>query len=319
MRDKLYGLRLLYLTDKNAGNAEAEDKFHQIARAYEVLSDAQKRQVYDLEGFEGLEREEKSGGGNQHVSPFDAFFGGGGKPKGPDAAVDVSVTLEELYNGAQKQLQLTRNAICRKCRGTGAKDGKTTTCKTCGGQGVVLVTQRMGPGFNVQMQQQCPKCGGRGKVFKTHCPFCHGHKVVKEEKTLTADIERGMPSNHQIVFERESEQRPGMVPGDVIFRLHQVPHVRFRRANDDLHYEMNINLEEALLGYRKEVLHLDDRKVRVVQNEVTKPFQVRTIAGEGMPIHNFPSQKGDLHVLHQVVYPEELSEYQKQLIEELLD
>lgn len=308
-----------HYTDKNAGNAEAEEKFHQIARAYEVLSDAQKRQVYDLEGFEGLEREEKSGGGNQHASPFDAFFGGGGKPKGPDAAVDVSVTLEELYNGATKQLQLARNSICRKCRGTGAKDGKTTTCKTCGGQGVVLVTQRMGPGFNVQMQQQCPKCGGRGKVFKTHCPFCHGHKVVKEEKVLTAEIERGMPSNHQIVFERESEQRPGMIPGDVIFRLHQVPHARFRRANDDLHYELNINLEEALLGYRKEVLHLDNRKVRIVQAEVTKPFQVRTIAGEGMPIHNFPSQKGDLHVLHQVVYPEKLSDYQKQLIEELLD
>lgn len=86
----------------------------------------------------------------------------------------------------------------------------------------------MGPGFNVQMQQQCPKCGGRGKVFKTQCPHCHGHKVVTEAKLLTAEIERGMPSNHQIVFERESEQRPGMIPGDVIFRLHQAPHPRFR-------------------------------------------------------------------------------------------
>lgn len=91
------------------------------------------------------------------------------------------------------------------------------------------------------------------------------------------------------------------------------------RANDDLHYEMSISLEEALLGYRKEVLHLDNRKVRVLQAEVTKPFQVRSIAGEGMPIHNFPSQKGDLHVLHQVVYPTALSDFQKQLIEELLD
>lgn len=113
------------LTDKNAGNAEAEAKFHQIARAYEVLSDAQKRQVYDLEGIEGLERDEKGGSGH-HASPFDAFFGGGGggKPKGPDGSVDVTVTLEELYNGAQKQVQITRNSICRKCRGTGAKDGK---------------------------------------------------------------------------------------------------------------------------------------------------------------------------------------------------
>lgn len=114
------------VADKNAGDAEAATKFHQVTRAYEVLSDAQKRQVYDLEGLEGLEQEEKGGGGGHHASPFDAFFGGGGggKPKGPDAAVDVTVTLEELYNGAQKQVQLSRNSICRKCRGTGAKDGK---------------------------------------------------------------------------------------------------------------------------------------------------------------------------------------------------
>lgn len=108
--------------DKNAGDAEAEQKFHEIARAYEILSDADKRQVYDLEGFEGLERDEQNNG--RQASPFDAFFGGGGKPRGPDAAVDMPVTLEELYNGAEKQAQFTRNVICRKCRGTGAKDGK---------------------------------------------------------------------------------------------------------------------------------------------------------------------------------------------------
>ncbi|TYZ64947.1 hypothetical protein PybrP1_013226 [[Pythium] brassicae (nom. inval.)] len=312
-------LSLKYHPDKNAGDAEAATQFHQVTRAYEVLSDAQKRQVYDLEGIEGLEQEEKGGGGHHHASPFDAFFGGGGKPKGPDVAVDVTVTLEELYNGAQKQVQLSRNGICRKCRGTGAKDGKTTTCKTCGGQGVVLVTQRMGPGFNVQMQQQCPKCGGRGKVFKTQCPHCHGHKVVKEEKLLTAEIERGMPSTHQIVFERESEQRPGMVPGDVIFRLHQAPHARFRRADDDLHYELEISLEEALLGYRTEVLHLDARRVVLATTDVTKPFAVRRVAGEGMPVHNFPSQKGDLHVRHEIKFPDALTDAQRQLVEELLE
>lgn len=91
-----------------------------------------------------------------------------------------------------------------------------------------MVQQRMGPGFTVQMQQPCSKCGGKGRVFRHHCPHCHGHKVVKEEKTLVAEIERGMPSNHHIVFERASEQRPGMIPGDVIFRLHQVPHAHFR-------------------------------------------------------------------------------------------
>ncbi|KAG6591162.1 chaperone DnaJ [Phytophthora cinnamomi] len=309
-------LSLKFHPDKNKGDEEAESRFHEISRAYEVLSDPQKRQVYDLEGFEGLEREEQSAG--RPSSPFDAFFGGGGKQRGPDAAVDMAVTLEELYNGAQKQAQFSRNVICRKCRGTGAKGGKTTTCKTCGGSGHVLVEQKMGPGFTVQMQQPCPKCGGKGKTFKHACPFCHGNKVVKEDKVLTADIERGMPSSHQIVFERESEQRPGMVPGDVIFRLHQVPHNRFRRAGDDLHYDLDISLEEALLGYKKPMKHLDDRTVVLTNAKVTTPFEVRTVEGEGMPVHNYPSQHGNLHVHHEIRFPKKLSVEQKELVKELL-
>ena len=221
-------LSLKYHPDKYTGDEEdIESRFHDIARAYEVLSDPQKRQVYDLEGIAGLQREEQSAG--RPSSPFDAFFGGrSGQQRGPDAAVDIPLTLEELYNGAQKQAQFSRNVICRKCRGTGAKGGKTSTCRQCRGKGHVIVEQQVGPGFTVQMQQPCPTCNGRGKTFKTACPFCHGHKVVEEDKVLTADVERGMPSMHQIVFERESEQHPGMVPGDVIFRLYQLPHDRFR-------------------------------------------------------------------------------------------
>lgn len=181
-----------------------------------------------------------------------------------------------------------------------------------------MVNQRMGPGFTVQMQQQCPKCGGKGKVFKTQCPHCQGQKVVKEDKVLTAVVEKGMPSNHQIVFERQSEQRPGMVPGDVIFRLHQVPHARFRRAGDDLHYQLVVSLEEALLGYSKTVQHLDNRRVPLGSADVVKPFQVNTVAGEGMPVHNFPSQRGDLHVQHEIVFPAKLTAQQKQLVEQLL-
>ena len=217
-----------------------------------MLSDPEKRQVYDLEGIEGacgvcacggggavtrarvralaaplhrstahsalatlslscahagLERHEK--GGNQPASPFDMFFGGGGggRRKGNDAQVEIEVTLEELYNGGQRQARISRNVICPKCRGTGAKDGEQTTCTKCGGRGVRMVQQQMAPGFVVQMQEQCDACGGKGKMFKSKCPHCHGNKIVPNEKTLTAHIERGMPSNGEIRFERESEQR----------------------------------------------------------------------------------------------------------------
>lgn len=86
----------------------------------------------------------------------------------------------------------------------------------------------MGIGFNVQVQQPCPKCGGHGKTFKKKCPHCHGHKVTAEKKDFVVEIERGAPSNHKIVFERQSEQSPGMLPGNVIFQLHTEPHLAFR-------------------------------------------------------------------------------------------
>ncbi|OQS05603.1 hypothetical protein THRCLA_02289, partial [Thraustotheca clavata] len=326
-------LSLQYHPDKNPGNTEADTKFQKISKAYEVLSNAETRDIYDLEGVEGLERHANQG--NRPSSPFgrvfalgykntidsrvDAFFGGGGgKPRGPDATVDIPVTLEELYNGAEKQARFMKNVICRKCRGSGAKDGKMKTCKTCGGQGFVLVQQQMGPGFTVQMQQQCPKCGGKGKTFKHKCPHCNGNKVVAEEKIITGVIERGMPSNHEIVFERESEQRPGMIPGNVIMRLIQQPHKTFRRTGDDLHADITISLKDALLGFESSLIHLDERKVTVEADGVTTPFEVRVLSGEGMPHHNFPSQHGDLHVLHRIQFPKQLSPAQKELVERLL-
>jgi DnaJ-class molecular chaperone len=291
----------------------------------QVLSDPEKRQVYDLEGVEGLERHEKGGG--QAMNPFDMFFGGGqggGRRKGPDAQVEIDVTLEELYNGGQRQARISRNIICPKCRGTGAKDGATTKCNACQGRGVRMVQQQMAPGFVVQMQETCQECGGKGTIFKTKCPNCQGRKVIMEEKTLTATIERGMPSSGEIRFERESEQQPGITPGesppslplspsdeycaprpadpltplappslfpshpragDVIFKLRQSNHPRFRRENDDLHHEEHITLREALLGFKKTIKHLDGRDVVLTHKGVTQPFEVRKV-------RPFVSQRG---------------------------
>jgi DnaJ-class molecular chaperone len=271
------------------------------------------------------------------MNPFDMFFGGGGqggggRRKGPDAQVEIDVTLEELYNGGQRQARISRNVICPKCRGTGAKDGQTTRCNACQGRGVRMVQQQMAPGFVVQMQETCSECGGKGQIYKSKCPHCTGKKVVMEEKVLTATIEKGMPSNGEIRFERESEQQPGITPGaylvcllveaalwrgrgvvrlpcrslrgslerlpsphscllrpppphypnplagDVIFRLKQSSHPRFRREGDDLHHEMHISLKEALIGFSKTVRHLDGRDVVLQHKGVTQPFQVRKVS-----------------------------------------
>lgn len=233
------------------------------------------------------------------------------------AQVEMEVTLEELYNGGSRAARISRNVICPKCRGTGAKDGAVDKCKACGGRGVRLVQQQMAPGFTVQMQETCPECGGRGSVFRTKCPHCNGNKVVMEEKTLTAQLERGMPSDGEIRFERESEQQPGITPGDVIFKLKQASHPRFRRQGDDLHHDMHITLREALIGFKKSILHLDGREVPVEYTGVTQPFEVRRIEAEGMPVHNFPSQRGALHVKYIVDLPRSLSPDQKDAVQRL--
>ena len=275
-------LSLKYHPDKNPGDKTAEKKFQAISRAYEVLSDLEKKQVYDLEGVEGLESLEKGGGGNRGpMNPFDMFFGGGqqqgGRRKGPDAQVEVEVTLEDLYNGGERQARIGRNVICPKCKGSGAKDGATSKCGACGGRGVRMVNQQMAPGFVVQMQESCPECNGKGTVFKTKCPHCQGKRVVPDEKTLVGHIEKGMPSDGEIRFPRESEQTPGVTPGDVLFKFKQVPHDRFRRAGDDLHHDMHLSLRESLLGFSRTVRHLDGREVVVKHDGITQPFEVRRV------------------------------------------
>lgn len=259
---------------------------------------------------------EKGGGGGGPMSPFDMFFGGGGhgRRRGPDAAVEMEVSLEELYSGGSRSARINRNVICPKCRGTGAKDGETQKCRACGGRGVRMVQQQMAPGFVVQMQESCPECGGRGNTAKTPCPHCNGRKVVMEEKTLTATIERGMASDAEIRFERESEQQPGITPGDVIFKLKAAQHGRFKREGNNLHREEKLSLKEALLGFRRPLRHLDGHEVVLEHTGVTQPFEVRKVAGEGMPLPDTPSLFGDLHVKYIVDLPKTLSQAQREAI-----
>lgn len=145
--------------------------------------------------------------------------GGDNRQKGPSAKADLWVSLEELYLGGQREMSITRNVNCPKCRGTGAKDGKTKQCPKCNGQGVVMQKIQMGFGMQMQMQVQCDRCGGRGQVNAQNCPHCQGRKVVNDVKALNIVIEKGMKDGDEILFEREGEQIPDMIPGDVIFTV----------------------------------------------------------------------------------------------------
>lgn len=164
-------------------------QFKEITKAYEILSDDKKRQLYNEGGEEAVESGGGGGMGDAH-DIFSAFFGGGRrKPSGPRRGEDlvhpIQVTLDNLYNGKQVKLALTRNLICPTCKGSGSKSANAnTTCDSCEGQGIKLVTRQIGPGMIQQMQVRCPQCEGSGTVIKAkdRCSQCSGKKVIQEKK-----------------------------------------------------------------------------------------------------------------------------------------
>lgn len=292
------------------------EQYVKIQRAYEVLSDRKKRKIYDMRGEEGLKQLEQQANQPQRQDPFAMFFGGGNggqANRGQNVDMMLLVTLEDIYNGAAHSVKLTKQKLCRQCKGTGA-DSKSDfkKCKHCDGRGVVTQRIQLAPGFVQQAQQPCPHCGGKGQVIKKKCRSCGGAKVVKAEQTLSIDIEQGTPENHQLVFDMEADQTPDMIPGDIVFTVVSEPHPTFVRKGNDLLMTLKISLKEALLGVSKLFKHLDGHEFEVDQEGVIQFGQKLKIASEGMPVHNVPSEKGDLIVTFEVQLPSHLTPVQEE-------
>uniref|UniRef100_A0A7S3MVS5 CR-type domain-containing protein n=1 Tax=Strombidium inclinatum TaxID=197538 RepID=A0A7S3MVS5_9SPIT len=235
--------------------------------------------------------------------------------KGPNARADIHVTLEDLYLGSKRTLNINRNIYCTQCRGSGAKDGKTKTCPTCKGRGVSMQTINM-MGMQMQMQQTCTTCGGKGTTMAAKCPHCKGKRVVNDNKKVTIDVEKGMANGDTIVLEKEAEQVPDLARGDLIFTLKQKSHGTFRRVGDNLFLSTTLTLEEAIFGFKKTVKHLDGHQVVITPqpNQILQHNEWIIVDGEGMPKRNTPSEFGDLHVQVKIKLPTKLSEKQMDII-----
>lgn len=279
-------LALKYHPDKNP---DAGEKFKEISHAYDVLSDSQKRDIYDQFGEEGLSGGGGGGAGMDANDIFSQFFGGGGmfggggggRQRGPRKAPamehTLNVTLEELYLGKTSRLSLNRDRHCTSCKGSGAKDGASaSTCGDCHGRGIKVVIRQMGPMIQ-QSQMTCPRCNGTGEDLKesNKCTSCKGKKCVREKKIIEVVIERGMKDKDHMVFQKEGDQLP--VPNseasDVIIHLRMKPHAVFERDGDDLIMKAKVDLATALTGGYFLVPHLDKRtlKVCIIPGEIIKP------------------------------------------------
>mmetsp|Transcript_62112 Transcript_62112/g.126484 ORF Transcript_62112/g.126484 Transcript_62112/m.126484 type:complete len:520 (-) Transcript_62112:70-1629(-) len=237
------------------------EKFKEITRAYEVLSDSEKRSKYDRYGEEGLE---DGGGAGDPSDIFDAFFGGGGRRGGggqkrrqktKDVEQALKVTLEQLYNGTSKKMAITRQVIDKK---KGVQE-----CRECDGRGVKVEVIRMGPMIQ-QMQSHCGSCNGTGKSFGTK----------QEREVLEVHIQKGSSDSQKIPFREMADEHPDADAGDVIFVLKQQEHADFKRKGADLFIERKISLVEALCGFSIELQHLDGRKllIKTAPGEIVKPM-----------------------------------------------
>jgi len=322
-------LAMKYHPDRNPDNKDAEEKFKEAKEAYEMLSDASKREAYDRYGHAGVDPNAGAGAGGAGFGGFgdvfgdifgDIFGGGGGGQRGgrngvyrgADLRYAMEITLEQAARGYETEIRVPSWDSCDTCKGTGAKAGtKPQTCRTCSGQGAVRVQQ----GF-FSIQQTCPTCRGSGKTISDPCGSCEGVGRVKRTKTLQVRIPAGIDDGMRIRSAGNGE--PGVnggPPGDLYVEIHLKEHAVFKRDGDDLHCEVPVGITLASLGGAMKVPTLGgDAEIELPEGTQTgKTFRLRGKGIKGVR----SSVAGDLYAHILVETPVRLTDKQKQLLREL--
>ena len=311
-----------YHPDSNGDEAD-EEKFKKINKAYDVLSDEDKRKKYDRFGKQGVEGNARSG--QQRASQnfqdiFEHLFGGGGRggrrgrSSGQNLRIQTTVTLEEAYNGVEKSFEVSRKSECSTCNGSGAEDGNTETCSECGGDGQVREARRT-PFGRTQTVVPCSKCNGTGQIPEEPCSECDGKGVTENEETITIDIPSGVKDGQRLKVAGKGNKTQTGRPGDLIIRVSVEPHESLERKNSDLFTTAKVGIGDVALGAEITV-PTPDSEIQVEIPEGTQPGQVLRVNGKGMPSRRGRSY-GDLFIKIDVDIPEELTEEQKEVLEEL--
>jgi molecular chaperone DnaJ len=326
-------LALKFHPDRNK-SPEAAEHFKEISEAYAVLSDSEKRKIYDQYGHAGVDGRystedifQGARGNFDDVfsnfgfggfdSIFDSLFGrsggfGFGRQKGSDILYETNITLEDVFSGKRLEIDVKKNIDCSNCNGSGCAPGTSSeTCSNCRGQGQIRITRNMGFSTFVTVQP-CTKCRGEGKFIPKPCSTCKGTGKTKGTKHLSFDIPPGIDEGDYVVS-GEGESIPRGISGDLIVRIRIQPHQFFKRDGSDIFYDAKISFVDACLGKTIEVPTLEkNEKVKV--EEGTQPNTIVKLKGKGLPRVGTRGH-GDQYVRLVVEIPSKLSKYQKELLQ----
>jgi len=320
--------------DINRHDPAAEEKFKEVAEAYEVLSDRERRAIYDRYGHEGLRTggyEPSFGAFGDIADIFEAFFGGGdlgsmfggrrgraGPQAGRDVAVRVSITLEEVLTGTARDLDVRVTAACSRCHGNGAEPGTPIeTCPRCEGTGQLQAVTRTVFG-QVVRTHSCDRCGGDGRVAQTPCEQCRGSGVEEQVRTMSVDLPPGIDSGQRVrVSGRGHAGARGGPPGDLYVLVEVGEDPRFERHGEDLVTRLDVPFTDAALGGSLPVPTLaGEEDVELAPG--TQPGTVVRLRERGLPSLR-GRRRGDLHVVMNVLIPSNLSDEQRELLRRFAD
>ncbi|OPA74524.1 molecular chaperone DnaJ [Campylobacter pinnipediorum subsp. pinnipediorum] len=315
-------LALKYHPDRNAGDKESEDKFKLVNEAYQVLSDDNKRAIYDRYGKDGLNGAGGFGGGGFDFDIgdiFSSFFGDGFSQRErrrntdkyhTDLEISITIEFNEAIFGCEKEIEYTTKHPCKACNATGSKDGKTTTCPHCGGRGRISQTR----GF-MSFVQDCPHCGGTGKIIKEKCPECKGQTYEEIRSSLKINIPEGINSGMRIRAAGKGNKSSSGAVGDLYIVVNVKEDEYFVRHNDDIYVEIPVFFTQAILGDSINIPTL--RGTKMLELPIgAKDKQQFVFENEG--VKNVSSNyKGNFIVQISIQTPKKLSDKQKELLQEL--
>lgn len=326
-------LSLKWHPDRNKGSKEAESKFKEIAEAYEVLGNEDKRKEYDnpASHFDFS----SSGGpdfGGMGMDDILRHFGFGGmdfgfgdrRPreqavKGSSIRLKLKLTLEEMYNGVTKKVKYKRFEPCDNCGGSGmTAQSRKKTCRSCGGSGTIIGGNNFGGGF-MSIAQTCPTCGGQGYIIENPCPHCQGHGIVqKTTKETEIHIDKGALNGMNLIIQGNGNFPPKGkgTPGDLIVAIEAIEHNKFDLVNNDLYYTLRINVIDAIIGCEMVIDTINKKKLTVKIPQGTNNGRKLRFKGYGMPIYG-SSKFGDMIIVIEVEMPSKLNGNEINLLEQL--